>query len=357
MGPVGSPTGPIVAFRYLSAVLFTSWPRTALMSTLVSGVVLVSSCAGGAEPDTPSATDGFDTIEVPTDYSGLAWIGSDDAGGAQYFLAVHDAKNTPEKRDRVRVTVLRSAADGSGAARQPLRDLEFPTRGRSNDLESAARIPDRQAVLLVESGNGGDKPGADSGDADAGIYLATYDFADGSVGVELVSYTKWPATPTPLGNVEATAVAAGAGSLWFVYAERASGSATTMINWTTFDIGDDGSLTFGTKWRSVPFTRPGPVDARPASALEIGPDGSVYVASAWDPDDDGGPFESAVWNIGVWNDASADIDVFDEPVLVARSDGFKIEAVAVAGDGPDAQVFIGVDDEDYGATLRPLRPR
>jgi hypothetical protein len=310
-----------------------------------------------SEDDAP-ASDRFD---LPTDISGLAWLGAEpgvagDAAG-QLFLAAHDAKAKDGERERTRVSILRSATDESGVQWQQLTELEFPVRGLSNDLESVARIPGRSAVLLVESGDGGDKPGATSSDAEAGIYVAEYEFVDGSVDVELVSYTPWPTTPAPLDNVEATAVALAGEQLWFLYAERANGQDTTTISWTTLDLAEDGSLTFGREWRSAPFTRPGPVDARPASSLEVGPDGAVYVASAWDPDSDDGPYESAVWLVGTWNAVSAEIELLPEPAEVARSDGFKIEAVAVAGDDGSAPVYVGVDDEDYGGIIRPLRPR
>jgi hypothetical protein len=325
-----------------------------LLSALIVTTLGLTACGGDQ-----GSTGSFEPIIGPTDISGLTWLGStgDEEGAAELFLAVHDGKDEEGERDLTRVSILRSATDESGVARNELRDLEFPVRGLSNDLESVARIPGQQALLLVESGNGGDKADLLSSDADAGMYYATYDLRDGEADITLVSYTKWPTTPQPLNNVESTAVVAGDGGLWFMYAERASGSDDTIINWTTLDIAADGTLTFGDEWRSAPFTRPGPADARPASALEVGPDGAVYVASAWDPDDDGGPFESAVWLVGFWNAETALLEALPEPQLVARADGFKIEAVAVAGEGDDAPIFIGVDDENYGGTLRLLRPR
>jgi hypothetical protein len=319
-----------------------------------AALLITASCGdnGGGEVDS-----GFVPLAVPTDFSGLAWLGDDDGDDApaHLFLAVHDAKNEDGERERTRVSILRSPIDESGMGWQQLDALEFPERGLSNDLESVARVPDRNAVLLVESGDGGDKPGDTSADDGAGIYVASFTLGNGEVDVRLDSYTPWPATPSPLVNVEATAVAADDdGQLWFLYAERASGRDSTTINWTSVDLGDDGSLMFGTEWQSMPFTRPGPEGSRPASALEVGPDGSVFVAAAWDPDDDNGPYESAVWLVGTWDGAV--IDPLDEPVEVGRADGFKIESIAVAGDD-DRAVCVGVDDEDYGATLRPLRPR
>jgi hypothetical protein len=72
-------------------------------------------------------------------------------------------------------------------------------------------------------------------------------------------------------------------------------------------------------------------------------------------DDDGGAdtgFESAVWMVSFWNAETVLLEALPEPQLVARADGFKIETVAVAGEGDDAPIFIGVDDENYGGDRR-----
>jgi hypothetical protein len=352
----------------LGYLLSMTRSRPRLVGLTFATLVLAAACGSGTDGDDATEraenADGGNSSEpvplvVPTDFSGLAWLASDDSGDAlaHFFLAVHDAKNEEGERERTRVSVVRSAIDESGMGWQQLRDLQFPERELSNDLESVARVPDRNLVLLVESGDGGDKPGDTSSDDAAGIYVAAFTLADEGVDVTLSSYTPWPETPSPLVNVEATAVAAGDdGQLWFLYAERASGQDATTINWTTLDIADDGAVTFGSDWQSVPFTRPGPSGARPAASLEVGPDGKVYVAAAWDPDDDNGPYESAVWLVGTWDGAAAAIEPLDEPVQVCRADGVKIESIAVAGDADDSAVFVGVDDENYGATLRSLRP-
>ena len=49
------------------------------------------------------------------------------------------------------------------------------------------------------------------------------------------------------------------------------------------------------------------------------------------------------------------VHLADEPHLVGRVDGLKIESVAVrpADDG-GVTVFVGTDDENYGATIRQL---
>jgi hypothetical protein len=86
---------------------------------------------------------GFRPVQKLLDLSGLAWLDGDT------FLAVHDAKN-PDENTRVRVSLLVLPRSLEGLLWRPLRP-HFPG-GQSSDLESAARIPGTDKVLLVESG-------------------------------------------------------------------------------------------------------------------------------------------------------------------------------------------------------------
>lgn len=292
---------------------------------------------------------------MATDVSGLAWLRTDTVGEVQreVFLVVHDGKNKAEEAQLPRVSILKTPVDEGGVDWLAFAGLTFPTRGVSNDLESVARIPGRDLAILVESGNGGDRPGAASHDADAGLYLAAFE----GDALEIRAYTPWPKTPEPVHNVEASAVSLVGDQFFFLYAERASGRDTTEIHWTTLDIRETGELQFGSAWQSVPFTSPGPPGARPVTAMEVGADGAVYIASAFDPDDDNGPFESSVWLMGHWaRDGAPGIAPLAAPVAVGHFNGLKVEGIAVAGDAGAGRLFIGTDDENYPAVLRPLRP-
>jgi hypothetical protein len=57
----------------------------------------------------------------------------------------------------------------------------------------------------------------------------------------------------------------------------------------------------------------------------------------------------------VEGDAGPTVELLPDPVIVAFTDGFKIESLAIIerSDGT-AILFLGTDDEDYGGVLRPL---
>lgn len=66
-----------------------------------------------------------------------------------------------------------------------------------------------------------------------------------------------------------------------------------------------------------------------------------------------------VWSIGAITlaDGQPQVTLFDEPKREATLDGLKVESVALGDDGNGAyQIFVGVDDENYGGTLRLLPP-
>jgi hypothetical protein len=97
--------------------------------------------------------------------------------------------------------------------------------------------------------------------------------------------------------------------------------------------------------------------------MDLDSSGRIYIASAFDaeaagmPDPDNGPFASAVYCIGELAEVRGEpqINLFDSPRLQGTLDGFKAESVAVReSDEHGLQIFVGTDDENYGATLRLL---
>jgi hypothetical protein len=162
--------------------------------------------------------------------------------------------------------------------------------------------------------------------------------------------------PYPVKNVEGSAVSKSGDRLVFVWAERGDGQAGTKLCWADlqlapFKLGalrqayfSPGSFT-GKNWR-------------PVSALEIDGRGRVYVASAYDPEDDGGPFASVIWQAGqvkLGRAREVTIELLNPPRLVARLDGLKVEALAVRERGRGVgELFAGVDDENYGGALRQI---
>lgn len=310
--------------------------RTSLAPSLVVtalSLVASSSCASHAER---SARAGFGPASVLPDLSGMVAL---DEGE---FLAVHDAKVAGEL-DRPRVSLLRVPKDLGGVQWSAL-DVDWGGRP-GNDLESAARIPGTDTVLLVESG--------DNGSPGPRIFRARLD----GNRLEITNSVPWP---HEIYNVESSAVARFGERFVFLYAERAEKQPSTEIRWAEFV---PESLTFGT-FASVILHSPDPARTnRPMVALDVAPDGSLYIAAAFDseaaglPDPDNGPFASSVWRVGtVGMDGDAPtVKLLSDPQHLGTLDGMKVESVSVvtAADGA-LQVYVGLDDENYGATLRRL---
>ncbi|MCH0542090.1 hypothetical protein I3F58_21505 [Streptomyces sp. MUM 203J] len=316
--------------------------RRLLPTAAALGVLTLT--AAGVDASSGAPPTGRDEIRAPREFSGIAWLVTARNGEEpqEVFLVCHDARDNDAERDLPRLSIVRTPVNTDGIIVQDL-DTAFPSV--PNDLESIARLPHRNAALLVESNADGDDP-------DPTIYLATW---DKDLNVKIAGSVPWPETPEPLVNVEATAVATVHGRDYFVYAERAQGSDTTNINMTRLTVEESGAIKFGRKWTSVSFTAPAPPDARPASGLDIDRRGNLYISSAYDPGDLG-PFDSAVYRaarIRPGGPLGAKLQPVRPPQELARSSGLKVEGVAlVAGSFP---IFISDDDEDYGGLLRQLR--
>ena len=309
---------------------------------LVAGLVLLGACAHRVPVGEAQGADDpeFRRASLLPDVSDLVWI------GGERFLAVHDAKLPDEAGfPRISLLDLPTGLDGIRWRPQAVEFGEFA----SSDLESAARIPDgggRALVLIAESTEEvAEKPFSNR------IFLVE---VTGDEAV-VVDQAKWPVATT---NVEGIAVARAGGVLLFLYAEHAHGQPSSEIRWAELTL---DPLGFGVFRSAGAFTSPGPTgpNARPVSALEVDARGVVYAASTEDPDDDNGPFRSAVYRIGrvVSAAESPAVELDDEPELLGRLDGLKVEGVA-AREGADGTVelWVGVDDENYGGTMRPLPP-
>ncbi|MFO7692865.1 MAG: hypothetical protein R6V57_07270, partial [Vicinamibacterales bacterium] len=175
----------------------------------------------------------------------------------------------------------------------------------------------------------------------------------------IIDVTPWP---VPVYNVESSAVAAIGDRHVFLYAERAQNRPHTEVRWAMFD---PETLSFG-EFRSVKFSNPDPsAFNRPLVAMDIDSRGLIYVASAFDaeaaglPDPDNGPFASAVYCIGKLKQEHGrpEVSLFKDPRPEGFLQGFKVESIAVReSDEYGRQIFVGTDDENYGATMRLLAP-
>ncbi|GAB2952928.1 hypothetical protein [Streptomyces sp. NPDC058869] len=310
----------------------------------VAGLGALALTVGGAQGSSSVSPTGRIEVRAPREFSGIGWLTTTGSGGEaqEVFLVCHDTRDNDAERDLPRLSIVRTPVSPDGIMVTEL-DVAFPSV--PNDLESIARVPNRNEALLVESNADGDDP-------DPTIYLARW---DDELNVTIAGSVPWPETPEPLVNVEASAVATVHGRNYFVYAERAQGSDTTRINMTRLTITESGEITFGKKWTSIPFTAANPPGARPATGIDIDAKGNIYVSSAYDPGDLG-PFDSAVYRAATIRPGGA-IGARLRPVMppqqLARSSGLKVEGVGlVAGSLP---IFISDDDEDYGGLLRQLR--
>ena len=297
---------------------------------------LVLASCGGATEEVPEPDAVPSRLWAPLpDLSGLAWV----EGGA--FLAVHDAK-VPEEKGRPRVSIVELPPAGGAIRWVPL-DVDWPSAsGPSHDLESIARVPGTSTYLLAESG--------DSASAHQRIFVT--DLARRTLTIREAA--GWP---VPVFDVEGTAVARLGDQLYFIFAERAHGEPSTRIAWARLTL---DPLTLG-RVREVEFKNPmrDSLNARPVSALDVDEEGRVWVASAYDPDRDGGPFRSAVWEVGRFGEASdgeGQLHLFEKPVRVAVLDGLKVESLAAREAGAGGELVVGTDDEDFGGVLRRLPP-
>ena len=308
---------------------------------VAASMALLLICCGPWPADAaPRHDGGFRPVQRLLDLSGLAWLGDDT------FLAVHDAKNPDELR-RVRVSLLMLPQSLEGLLWKPLR-LRFPG-GASSDLESAARIPGTDHVLLVESGD------------DAGAFQRIFLAEVEGDRVDVVDDVQWGSF-TDVFNVEATAVAGTENGRLFIWAERASGEQSTEIRWAELTL---DPFAIGPELASATFELPddlvdaegNPLYSRPVVGMDVDDSGRIFTVAAFDPegtvaDPDDGPFRGAVFQIGLVIDGRVEIDA--EPTLLATLDGFKPESVASRHVAEGTELFVGTDDENYGGTLREL---
>ena len=320
---------------------FRSWTCFARKGALLAvGMVSLGVCAhGGARPVLDRPDDArSDRASLLPDVSGLAGI------DGKRFLAVHDAKY-PEEAGFPRVSVLELPTGLDGIRWTPL-DVAFPDQPAS-DLESVARIPGAADRFLVAESteDASVKPFSNR------IFVLEVTGA----GAAVVDHAEWP---VPTTNVEGIAVAeAGDGGLLFLFAERADGERASEIRFAEMSL---DPIRFGQFRSAGYFASPGPSGpaARPVAALEIDARGFIYAASTEDPDDDGGPFRSAVYRIGrIVRDAGA-VELDAVPAQIGTLDGLKVESLA-ARQRPDGtmEIWVGVDDEHYGGTMRALPAR
>jgi hypothetical protein len=276
------------------------------------------------------------TDTIP-DLSGLAWVEGDD------FLAIHDSK-MPDETGRVRISMLRLPKSLGGITLTPL-TVHWPLPlGPSSDLESVARIPGTNSYLLVESGlRVVGQP----------RYRRVFLVEVKNLQAVLLSFTELPDFIT---NIEGSAVARVGSRLIVLFGERGDHRPSSEVYWTELQLRPLKFGSFNKEYFSpVGFTGR---NKRPVSAIDVDQMGQVYIASAMDPNDDGGPFSSVIWRAGrLHSDRNNGIRLgfSAKPHRLATLDGLKVESVAIREikEG-SVEIFAGTDDEYYGGAVRPI---
>ncbi len=273
--------------------------------------------------------------------SGLAWIEGDR------FIGCQDAKVAGGK-SKPRYASLHLATNSRGVT---YRDAGFTFKGISpNDLESIAKVPGENTLLLCESGNSQKNPAIQN------IFKARIT----DQGIEIVDVVKWPVL---VHNVEATAVVRVGEKYIFIFAERASNQPSTQLSWLKFNPVD---MSFSGKPQHVPFTSPDPDRYnRVIVGLDVDSDGIIYSVSSFDaeeagfPNPDKGPFAGGIYAIGTvtTTDGEPMIQLFEKPQRLATVDGHKTESIAVRETNDGKEIFYGTDDENKGGVIRQLQHR
>jgi hypothetical protein len=285
--------------------------------------------ASGFGQTRPASSENL--LRTLPDLSALAWL------DGERFLALHDSKN-PLMPERPRISLIQ-LPQSFGSQFWKVLSLDWPApQGLSSDLESIARIPGTASFLFVESGE-------KYKNNPQFRRIFHVDFQDEQL--KLRSFIELPATVT---NIEGAAVARLGQRLIFIFAERADSQKATALTWAELQLAPLRLGKFQTvQYRPRAFFGPG---WRPVSAIEIDQQGQLYIASAFDPNDDRGPFRSVIWRIGHITDRKSRIILSRRPQLIARLDGLKIESLALRQQNGKTELFAGSDDEFYGGALR-----
>ncbi len=282
--------------------------------------------------------DGGDPHPRPSalpNLSGLSWVEAD------LFIGVHDAKNTDEKKDWPRLSLIQlPQSEFDGVIWHPFYPTYPGPGGLSSDMESCSSIPGGKDFLFVESGQ--------EGDGFRRIFHGVFE----NNSISIADYVDWPVGIT---NVEATEVCQVKDRLVFLYAERAQDSTYTKIRWAVFTLDPLGFGDFSeVVYEGIDPVGPG---ARPIVAMEIDNDGFIYIVSAYDLGNDNGPFRSVVWQIGrmITDMEGNPIVDLQENIRLADLDGLKVESITVREvPGSEKEIYIGTDDEHYGGIIRLL---
>lgn len=261
----------------------------------------------------------------PYGISGIALVRQQ--GDLSSFLVVHDNKLPDQGR-----LALVDIAGGGQPEYTPLQwpaEVEMPI-----DLEALTVVPGAGPPTFMAVGSRGR------------VYHLELN-ADNSLSV--LKIFDLPNLP-PGSNLEGFALQYIDEMLLAVYGHRGAGREPGVIYWgvldlAAYELSQQGSTTLEVPW---------PVGSvRHVSDLKVDPAGVVFVSSARDNGDDG-PFESAIYAVGVFAGGDRQIQFRQNPSLTPlyRFDSHKIEALELVP-GETGGLIVGSDDENMGGSLFP----
>lgn len=260
------------------------------------------------------------------------------------ILSVHDVKPASNQETAAWLGLFRLPR--SNAGHLTWEKLSFDFSGvlpPPKDLESISPIPGTNSLLIAESG------------ALGANHRRIFMISEAGGGWRVTKNLVWP---WPVKNVEGMEVCKKNETYFFVSAERSEGQVSVEITWSTLNI---QKFQFGSVQR-LRFQPPGFDHAkgyRLISSLACDTNGILFGASAYDPQDDSGPFKSVIFEIGRFSDS----DPLPSFLLSASErhltlPGFKVEGLSIDKNSAhleDPLIFIATDDEGMGGALRKLK--
>lgn len=288
---------------------------------------------------------------LPADASGLAPLGE------RTLLVVHDTKTDRPLAPRVGILDFDRVDEERPFTYRSVDVAWKPPHEPSNDLEAACAMPGRPLeFLLAESGPDREgRPGR--------LFHLEVKEEDGSWRGFVRRTFTLPQTSGggPLDYIEGLGcIEDGEGRVRVYLCERGSNGRPARLRWTTIpsDPRSDGGRLVLPEEAQLELLPPSegwhdPSKVRTCSDLYLDPDRRLWISAAEDPDVDGGPFRSVVYEAGLLP-ADGGTPELAGRREVARLDGLKVEALG-PGILSSADLSVATDDEAYGGVWRPVR--
>lgn len=304
------------------------------------------------------STQTFTPVYTSEQEISLMKLGGGSSGMAQYddqsYLVVYDVK---VHKDDVRMGFIRITDEALQVA--PIKIDNWDEEGRSSDLESISKIPNRKHEFLVaESGNWQGKFGR--------IFHIKVDTAAltgqvlGSIKLPLLNRNDFDLVGD---QYEAIAcLASNNNQLTLLLGERGGSKVypNGIIRWGTLDL-TTYELTFSEAGLEGIFVEaPGNwIDERKKRNMTdfyIDENGQIWTVGSEDQGD-AGPFYSVIYKLGEIDATNVNrpfsvnekFDTWKEVV------GFKIEALSGPSKNIDCTLSFGTEDEMYGGVWRAIK--